>query len=559
MECLYNGLEWLANLLLPSQANFQLINVVFSTKQFQLTVRTKTASSRCPDCQTISRRVNSQAERTVKDLPVSGVPTILLVQLKRFFCDNPVCNRKTFNERFSGVIEPYAHRTNRLLELQRSVGFLSGGETGAKLTRCLALPTSPDSLLRFVRTAPLCPVQSPVYLGVDDWAFKKGHSYGTMLVDLETRRPVDLLPNRDPETVAQWLKAHPGINLVTRDRSASYREAIRMGAPDAIQVADRFHLLHNLVDVVERVLTRRYMVLQTVFKETFLTPPKTEWSEEMPSNAPAPARKSTQYEQQRQLIREKHQVQHMEIHQLKAQGMGIRAISRQLHLSREKVQRYFYSDQPPVYQRRKMKNMLDPYRAYIEQRWQAGQRNGVQIWQEIRAMGYPGTYQSMAREIRHLRAAMPRKTKQLTKPKAPTTPPPPKLRPFSVRQTTWLLIKPLDQLEGDSLRYVTQLLASSDDFHRLHELIRAFWEIVTCRKRDKLAGWMNSAQESGIMEMKYFVNGLNKDLSAVEAALTYEWSNGVVEGHNNRLKMIKRQMYGRAKFDLLRQRVLYSG
>ena len=164
MECLNNGLDWLTILLLPVQANFQLLNVVPGTEQIQLTVRTKTTSSSCPDCQTISRRVNSQAERTIKDLPVSGLPTILLVKLKRFFCDNAACARKTFNERFSGVIEPYAHRTNRLLAMQRSVGFLSGGETGAKLSRSLALPTSPDSLIRFVRTAPLCPVLSPITL-----------------------------------------------------------------------------------------------------------------------------------------------------------------------------------------------------------------------------------------------------------------------------------------------------------------------------------------------------------------------------------------------------------
>jgi transposase len=174
-------------------------------------------------------------------------------------------------------------------------------------------------------------------------------------------------------------------------------------------------------------------------------------------------------------------------------------------------------------------------------------------------MGFPGTYQSMARQIHHLCTAMPRQTRSRVKRKSPSPPSVPTLRPFSVRQTTWLFIKPLDQLEGDPSRYVTQLLAESGDLQQLHELVQEFWEMVVARKRDELAGWMIKAQESGFVELEYFVRGLQKDLPAVEAGHMYEWSNGVVEGHNNRLKMSKRQMYGRAKFDLLRQRVLYSG
>ena len=274
---------------------------------------------------------------------------------------------------------------------------------------------------------------------------------------------------------------------------------------------------------------------------------------------PTKAQKTTWYEQQRQQIQAKHQVQFDEIQRLQMEGLGIRAISRQLRISRGKVRRYLQNEQPPVYHRRKMKTIVDPYRDYLEQRWQAGQRNGMKLWVEIQVLGYSGTYQSMAREIRYLRAAMPRQTRQQTKRKPKLAQPVTQLRPFSVRQTAWLFIKHPDHLAGDPLRYVTQLLAAAEDLQLLHSLIQAFWEMVVGRKRDRLAGWMKKAQESGVVELKHFVNGLQKDLPAVEAALTYAWSNGVVEGHNNRLKMIKRQMYGRAKFDLLRQRVLYPG
>jgi transposase len=553
------------SILLPDPALFEVISYSLEAKVLTLEVRTKRGNAKCPDCHQISNRIYSRYARTVRDLPMAGFAVILHICVRRFFCDNPSCPRCTFTERLSGIIESYARRTNRTIASQREVGFIAGGEAGAKIIRNLALPTSPDTLIRLVRYAHIKERPTPKILGIDDWALRRGHSYGTVFVDLETHRPVDLLPDRSAETVKQWLLAHPGVEIISRDRSSIYIETINSGAPNAIQVADRWHLLHNLVEAIERVLNRRYKVCQEAFHKISEEMPSTEKPaeeivEEGLEQVTALEKQPTRYEQQRQHMREKRQAQLEEVHRLRQEGYSIRAICPTLCMGRRKVRKYLANSQPPEYKRRRQKTILDPYWSYLEQRWTEGCRNGMELWKEIRGMGYSGTYQSMARQIVLLRKRMPREKKrnlarkqQIHRPPAST-----KVRPFSVRQTAWLFVKDRAQIEGEKSRYFDQLLEISEDFQRLYFLVQQFWEIIAERKRAQLDDWLKSAKNSGIVELRYFAQGLEKDLQAVKAALIYEWSNGPVEGHNNRLKMIKRQMYGRAKFDLLRQRILYS-
>ena len=252
-------------ILLPDPALFEMISYSLVAQVLTLDIRTKIMWARCPDCRQLSARIHSSYDRTVRDLPMAGFAVILQVCVRRFFCDNGACLRCTFTERMPVSIETYARRTNRMVNSQCEVGFIAGGEAGSKIAQNLSLPTSPDTIIRMVRHTAIPDEPTPKYLGIDDWAFRKGHSYGTILVDLETHRPVDLLPDRSVETVKKWLLEHPGIEIISRDRSLAYIEAINTGAPQAIQVADRWHLLHNLVETIERVLNRRYAVLQEAF------------------------------------------------------------------------------------------------------------------------------------------------------------------------------------------------------------------------------------------------------------------------------------------------------
>src|SRR5580704_7396566 len=200
-------------------------------------------------------RLHSRYHRTVADLPWQGMSVTLELTTRKFFCDWHTCRQRVFTERLPGTVACYARRTTRAASILEAIGLAVGARPGAHLARQLGLIATADIILRRVRQRPLMPPRTPRILGVDDWAWKKRHTYGTLLCDLETGRIVDLLPNRSGETLATWLTAHPGIAFISRDRGGEYAVAATRAAPHAIQIADRFHLLMNLTDAMTRVLT----------------------------------------------------------------------------------------------------------------------------------------------------------------------------------------------------------------------------------------------------------------------------------------------------------------
>ncbi|HET8644515.1 MAG TPA: ISL3 family transposase, partial [Vicinamibacteria bacterium] len=389
-----------------------------------LTIRAVAAApgARCPLCGEPADRVHSRYTRTLADLPWARFAVRFHLQVRRFLCDNPACPRTIFAERLAGIAPACAHRTDRQRERLTDFALALGGEEGSRLAAKHGMPVSPDTLLRLIRAAPEAAGPTPAVLGVDDWAIHKGLTYGTILVDLERHRPVDLLPDRSSASLAAWLQAHPGIQVIARDRGGAYAEGARDGAPDATQVADRWHLVDNLADVLEDFFRGKGSCL-TAAAAALVAQAKDKEKETGDGAAPPPAdavcqgrRRHPQPERWRERAaaaaeagvarrREKYE----QARALHAGGASVAQIARTVGASRMAVYKYL-REGPPQRKRHSIhgkQRVLEPYEPYLLTRWNEGCRVATVLWREIRAQGFAHSVSNVQRFVAELRRAGP--------------------------------------------------------------------------------------------------------------------------------------------------------
>ena len=490
----------------------------------------------------MSRRVHSRYWRRLADAPIGGRPVELRLRVRRFFCDNRACPARTFAERPNGLSVPRARRTSLLLPMLTAIAVALAGRAGARLAGRLGMPTSRDSLLRLLRGLDEPQVEALPVLGVDDFALRRGHVYGTVVVDMVTGCPVDLLPDRETATFAAWLRARSGVEVICRDRAGAYAEAARLGAPDAVQVADRWHLWHNLAGHLERtVLTHRGCLRELPHPEDA---DKADGAGE-PSVAEASEHSEPVVEPSRELpiltrTRERHQA----ITELHANGASISAIARVLGLDRKTVRRFARASGLEELQTktRQRASLLDGYTDYLHHRWAEGCTDAAALTIEITALGYRGSQQTVRRYLHPLRDGRPAPP---ARPVAPT-----------VREVTgWILRRPESLDLADQVR-LKQVLAHCPQLDAAAAHVTGFAEMMGARRGDQLDDWLTAVEAADLPELHRFTTGLRRDYDAVRAGLTLEHSSGRVEGTVNKIKMLKRQMFGRANFDLLRTRVL---
>lgn len=523
---------------LPDPTCLQLTNLTATPNGVTMEVKTTSTSASCPACGQVSRHVHSRYRPTLADLPWCGSAVQLWLWTRRLFCRNQQCGRRIFTERLPTVVEPYGRRTLRLGAWLTHVAFALGGDPGARLLHVLGIRLSGDTLLAYISRLRRAPSPTPRVLSVDDFAFRRGRRYGTILVDLERHQPVDLLADRSTATFAAWLRSHPGVEVISRDRSSEYAEAARHGAPCAIQVADRFHLIRNVGDVTRRVFQRSAAVIQRI---PIPSPDRLELSRKRLDRAASK-------EQTRAAMRDRFQ----RIHALAAEGLSKEAIARRLELNRQTVYKYLALTAPPERCHIcRAETAIAPYEGYLLRRWLDGCHNARALWREIGTQGYGGSYRNVARITGYL------KQQERAGSHFPLAP-----AGLTPRQAVGLLLPhPEDRTEAEA--HTVELLGAIDtQVAQATDLCAAFLHLVREAPYDTpgvpLEHWLREVERAGIPEFTAFVTKLRQDLDAVLAGLHLPWSQGQTEGQVNRLKTIKRTMYGRASFDLLRQRVLYD-
>jgi transposase len=522
--------------LLPHLAGVIVEEIAVTGGLLLVLARVRAATAVCPMCGTVSGRVHSRYDRRLADASIGGRQVEIRLEVRRFFCPAPGCRRTTFAEQVDGLTTRYARKTPLLAGMLGRIAVALAGRAGSRLANGLAVPASRQVLLRLVMAAPDPDAASPRVLGVDDFATRRGQHYGTLLIDIETGAPLDLLEGRDAQPLADWLAAHPGVEVICRDRAGSYAEGARTGAPDAVQVADRFHLWQNLAKAVEKCVAAH--------RSCLAGPPPAPAPQEQgpalpepePAGQPDPAGKYA----------ERARRHHALVHQLRAEGRGLREIARHLGWGVHTVQRL---DRAATWQeladgrwKGPRPSKLDPFKPYLDQHADGGHGSIRRLFGEIQALGYDGSYPI----VRNYLARNGPARKPL--PSAPPT----------VRDVTnWLTRRP-DTLTEDEKPRLQAILDRCPELQAASGQVRAFAAMITELTGQDLPQWMATARNAALPGISSFAKGLEQDLDAVTNGLTMPWSSGPVEGRVNHIKMIKRQMFGRAGLPLLRKRVLLT-
>jgi len=428
------------------------------------------------------------------------------------------------------------------------IAFAVGGEAGARLTQRLGMATSPATLIRMMRQSSVPAHSTPRVLGVDDWAKRKGANYGTILVDLETHRVVDLLPDRDAETFQAWLEARPGVEIISRDRGERYTTGGKAGAPDALHIADRWHLIHNWAEVVERIMRRHHSLLRQV-KRTKTLPNDTPAVNLLPPKRVN--RRRLYVDARREQVQRNRFEQWTTIRERHAKGATLKDISRDLHLHYRTVMKYAHATEcPHMKAHPRRRRLVAAYEPYLRARWVEGCRNGAQLYREIQTHGFHGT-----RPLVSMFVAQLRRDEGLSLPWLPKLA---KQEPITPRAAGNLFLMRASKRSDEDTTILKEIRSLHAELEHVFHLSERFTQMV----RDQLAAafdeWMSSAHASSVREVRQFARNFRNDEAAIRAALEHPWSQGQVEGQVHRLKLVKRSMYGRANFDLLRLRVMHA-
>jgi transposase len=522
--------------LFPHLRGFRLLSSHREAKRLVLICERVTPTALCPVCGATAHRIHSRDARTVWDLSVQNVQVVLQLHVRKFYCDQPSCPRRIFAERLPQITSPHGRFTFSLREFLAQLGREHGGAAGARSAHLQGIQATDRSILRLMHALPLPPIATPRIIGLDEWAWKRGQRYGALIVDLERKKPIALLPDRSQQTVIHWLKRYPSITIVARDRSKEFAAAITAALPHAQHVADRWHVAKNLTEHLDKVVSRRWKHLTKGAGEAEMP------TEPLPVSPPA--------HRPRQPVGE---ARYQQMLALKEAGLSTGIIARRLGVGQRTIQRWLAVQHGPYAGSRKLRRSpLDWLTPYLRERWEAGEHNGTVLWEELKEKGYTGSSQSVYRRLAKFREHPPKRA-------TPATPGSIARSPFEDvtpgQVIGWILARP-ERLPPKAQEQLDRITELDETLAQARALTHGFLHLMRSHSSEGLESWLKDVRASRIREFLTFARSVERDKAAIVAGLTLPYSTGPVEGHINRLKLIKREAYGRAGLSYLQHRLL---
>ena len=535
--------------------SLKLQKIDYSDSIIRIYASIKSRRSKCPHCGIYSKRVHDYYFRTITDLPVFQNRTVILLKTRKFRCGNDRCHRKVFSEQTPGILR-YSRRTRRTARILETFAIELTGRLGSIMSKQLSISVSSSTITRIAYSQQLSDISQPRVLGVDDWAYRKGVSYGTVLIDMETSRPIELLPSRDGQALKNWLMKYNDVKIVTRDRASSYASAIIEACPNAVQIADRFHLLMNLSDALDTYFKSLSTKIRSLIKaktSEFLELPE---HESVSDAKPKDIKTATNKKKPTITKLDQRQETFNKVKELQSKGVPIKRISIDLKMSRNTVRSYFMQEKLVPRSHPKSTN-FDLFTSHIVSRLRTDGYKLNDIYEEIREMGFNGSRSSACYNINILKEEFKINTPGFSQVQYPKIQ---YVKPLSSRKLATYISICLSDIKDLNERYYLQtLLDNMTELKMVRKLVQIFKSMLA-RRRGNIRRWIDFVIRSKrkLAGLKTFARGLLRDISAVENGINMPWSNGAVEGHVNRIKSIKRQMYGRASFELLRKKVILS-
>ncbi len=523
-----------------TDARLEIMDLLVEHDSIRLFVRCLNSHGVCPYCGTHSDKVHSKYSRTIVDLPILGKVVTIHMESRKFFCPNEACKKKTFAEQPGNEVFRYRRRTRRCELLVARHGLYCSSGKAISLINSLGIPLCNTTVLRDIHRMNVDKYSSVRNIGIDDWAFRKGITYGSIIVDLDTGQVIDLLGDRNQDSFETWLETHPNVVLVSRDRSTEYSAAIASSDKCITEVADRFHLVKNMSDCITKVISENYANYRALVRGNEEQP-----ANEEPSANGMPIRIDSR------------QVMFNEVKELQGKGLKITKIARQLGIARQTVRKYISCDKLPS-RASKVRNEYYKYDAYVEDEYKRG-KDLRKIYREIIDKGFKGSLTPFCDHYKYLSDGHHgyRSAKEVEKMKKRPTDSREPLVP--IKTIAYMVDKSIrgKNIKEDENELVEKLL-NLKWFNEIYNAAESFYAVIKGDNVAALKAWISTYEESTITKLKTFVYGIKMDLKAVSNSIKYKVSNGIVEGYVNKLKEVKRTMYGRAHIKLLKRKMVMT-